>query len=95
MVDDWVISIMGSVTMQIKMHDGMVRKLDCSHIPELQKNFILLGTLAKNGTRYAGGGDLLKVTKRSLVIMKGKMNRQGIYILKVITVMGNVAISQS
>lgn len=27
--DDYVTSIKGSGTMQIKMHDGMVRKLDC------------------------------------------------------------------
>lgn len=27
--DDYVTSIKGSGTMKIKMHDGMVRKLDC------------------------------------------------------------------
>ena len=35
------------------------------------------------------------MTKGSLVIMKGKMNRGGIYILEGSTVMGTVAISQS
>ena len=47
-------SIKGSGTLLIKMHDGMVRKLDCWYIPELWKNLISLGTLGKNVMRYAG-----------------------------------------
>ena len=81
--------------MQIKMHDGMVRKLYCWYVPELQKNFISLGILAKNGMTYAGEGDWAKVTEGSLVIMKGRMNHGGIYILEGSTIMGTVAISQS
>ena len=66
----------------MKTHEGMVRKLDCLYVPELRKNLISLGTLAKNRMRYAGEGDWVKVTEGSLVIMKGKMNHGEIYILE-------------
>lgn len=79
----------------MKTHEGMVRKLDCLYVPELRKNLISLGTLAKNRMRYAGEGDWVKVTEGSLVIMKGKMNHGEIYILEGNMVMGTVAISQS
>ena len=54
---DWVRNIKGSGTMQIKMHDGMVKNLDCRYISKLRKNIISFGILAKNGIRYAGKGD--------------------------------------
>ncbi|XP_023746148.1 uncharacterized protein LOC111894303 [Lactuca sativa] len=57
MGDYWVSSIKGSATVQIKMHDGMVRKLDFWYVPELWKNLVSLSTLAKNRIRYVGEGD--------------------------------------
>ncbi|GKD42095.1 retrovirus-related pol polyprotein from transposon TNT 1-94 [Tanacetum coccineum] len=54
--DDAVLAIKGSGIVQIKMHDGIVRKFDCWFVPGLKKNLISLGTLAKNGLKYHGEG---------------------------------------
>ena len=45
MGDDWMSRVKGSDTVQIKMHDGMVRKIDSWFILELKKNLISLSTL--------------------------------------------------
>ena len=91
--DDWGRSIKGSGTVQTEIHDGMISKLDCWYVPELWKNLVSLGILAKNGMRYAGEGEWVTVIKGSLFIMKRKMICEGIYILEGSTVMGLVAIS--
>nr|GEZ45589.1 retrovirus-related Pol polyprotein from transposon TNT 1-94 [Tanacetum cinerariifolium] len=52
--DDAVLSLKGSGIVQIKMHDGIVRKFDCWFVPGLKKNLISFGTLAKNGLKYHG-----------------------------------------
>ena len=70
--DDGMRCIRGSGTVQIKMHDGIVRTLDCWYVPDLRKNLISLGTLDKHGFRYTGENGWLKVFKGALVIMKGK-----------------------
>ena len=70
--------------MQIKMHDGMVMKLDCWYVPELWKNLVSLGTLAKNGTRYAGDD----YDEREDELWRDLYPRRN-------TVMGRVLISQS
>ena len=57
MGDDRVSIIKGSGMVQIKMHNGMVRKLDCWFIIELQNNLIYIGTLANDGLKYSGKGD--------------------------------------
>ena len=67
MGNDWVRNIKDSGTVQIKMHDGMVRKLDYWYVPKLRKNLMSLGTLDKNGMRCAGEDDWVKVTKGSLL----------------------------
>nr|GEV40152.1 retrovirus-related Pol polyprotein from transposon TNT 1-94 [Tanacetum cinerariifolium] len=54
--DDAVLSIKVSGIVQIKMHDGIVRKFDCWFVLGLKKNLISLGTLAKNGLKYHGEG---------------------------------------
>nr|GEX86176.1 retrovirus-related Pol polyprotein from transposon TNT 1-94 [Tanacetum cinerariifolium] len=50
--DDAVLSIKGSGIVQIKMHDGIVRKFDCWFVPGLKENLIYVGTLAKNSLKY-------------------------------------------
>nr|GEW14174.1 retrovirus-related Pol polyprotein from transposon TNT 1-94 [Tanacetum cinerariifolium] len=55
--DDAVLSIKGSGILQIKMHDGIVRKFDYWFVTGLKKNVISLGTLAKNGLKYHGEGE--------------------------------------
>ena len=59
MSDDWVKNIKGSGTVHIKMHNGIVRKLDYWFISEFRKNLIYLGTLAKDGLNYSGEGNWL------------------------------------
>nr|GEV97066.1 retrovirus-related Pol polyprotein from transposon TNT 1-94 [Tanacetum cinerariifolium] len=54
--DDAVLFIKGYGIVQIKIHDGIVRKFDCWFVPGLKKNLISLGTLAKNGLKYHGEG---------------------------------------
>nr|GEX52703.1 retrovirus-related Pol polyprotein from transposon TNT 1-94 [Tanacetum cinerariifolium] len=92
--DDAVLSIKGSGIVQIKMHDGIVRKFDCWFVPGLKKNLISLVTLAKNGLKYHGEGEWVKVSKGSLVLMKGKL-QHGIYFLQGTSVIGTAAVSQS
>nr|GEW65313.1 putative reverse transcriptase domain-containing protein [Tanacetum cinerariifolium] len=65
--DDAVLSIKGSGIVQIKMHDGIVKKFDYWFVPGLKKNMISLGTLAKNGLKYHGEGEWVKVSKGSKV----------------------------
>lgn len=61
------------------MFDRTVRKLsDVRHVPELKKILILLGTLDSNGYTYKGEGIAIRVSKGSLVVMKGKKTN-GIY----------------
>jgi hypothetical protein len=45
------------------------------------RNLISLSTLDANGYKYYAGDDLLKITKRSLVVMKGDLNSINLYVL--------------
>ena len=92
--DDVVLAIKGSGIVRIKMHDGIVRKFDCWFVPGLKKNLISLGTLAKNGLKYHGEGEWVKVSMGALVLMKGKL-QHGIYFLQGSSVIGTAAVSQS
>nr|GEZ47651.1 retrovirus-related Pol polyprotein from transposon TNT 1-94 [Tanacetum cinerariifolium] len=73
--DDAVLSIKGSEIVQIKMHDGIVRKFDYWFVPGLKKNMISLGTLAKNGLKYHGEGEWVKVSKVFSPMVKHKIIR--------------------
>ena len=95
MGDDTPRCIKGSGTIQIKTYDGMVRSLDCWYVLDLQKNLISLGLLAKRGLKYYGEGEYVKVSKGSLLIMKGKMNNTNMYFLEGNSVKGTVVVSQS
>ncbi|GKD86759.1 retrovirus-related pol polyprotein from transposon TNT 1-94 [Tanacetum coccineum] len=63
-------------------------------VPCLKKNLIYLGTLAKNGLKYHGKGEWVKVSRGALVLMKGKL-QHGIYFLQGSSVIGTSAVSQS
>nr|GEV25340.1 retrotransposon protein, putative, Ty1-copia subclass [Tanacetum cinerariifolium] len=56
LADKVVLFIKGSGIVQIKMHDGIVRKFDCWFVSGPMKNLISLGTLAKNGLKYHDEG---------------------------------------
>jgi hypothetical protein len=53
--DDSPRDIVGIGSVQIKMHDGIVRTLtDVRHIPSISKNLISLSTLDGKGYKYFG-----------------------------------------
>jgi hypothetical protein len=73
MGNDFSCKIVGVGSIQIKMHDGTVRKLiDVRHVPKLSKNLITLGVLYYVGYRCTTQGGVLKVSKGILVVMKAK-----------------------
>ena len=64
----------GSV--QIKMHDGVVKTLiEVRHVLNLKKNMISLGIMNDKGYKFSCEDGILKVIKGSLVVMKGVKER--------------------
>lgn len=55
---------------QIKMHDDMLIKLNCLYVPNLRKNLISFGTLAKYALKYYTKDDWVKVFHVALVDMR-------------------------
>ena len=85
--------IIGIGSIQIKMHDGIVRTLtDVRHIPDMSKNVISLSTLDGKGYKYSGGDGVLKVSKGSLVVMKGELKSPNLYRLRDTTNTGDPAV---
>jgi 5'-3' exoribonuclease 2 len=95
--DDSPCDIVGIGFVQIKMHDGIVRTLtDVRNIPHMSKNLISLSTLDGKGYKYSGGYGVLKVSKDSLVVMKGELKSSNLYRLHGTTITGDAtAISNS
>ncbi len=92
MGDNIACEIVGIGSVQIRMHDGMIRTLtDVRHIPAMARNLISLSTLDLKGYQHSGSGGVLKVTKGSLVHMKGDMNSAKLYVLRGNTVTGTAA----
>ena len=55
------------------MFDGVIRTLtDVRHVLELKKNLISLGVLDSCGHKFIGFDGAQKVSKGSLVVMKGQ-----------------------
>ena len=87
--------VIGIGTVQIKMHDGVVRTLtDVRHIPDLKKNLISLGVLDSQGCKYSAQGGVLKVSKGALIVIKGRLVN-GLYLLQGSIVIGVASISSS
>jgi len=69
----------GSIT--VKLNNGLSHVLaNVRHIPDLRRNLISLGTLDDAGYVCKTEGGVLKVSRGSLVILKGSKN-QGLYVL--------------
>ncbi|KAG8489014.1 hypothetical protein CXB51_016944 [Gossypium anomalum] len=67
--------IAGVGTIKVKMFDRVVRTFsDVRHVPELKRNLISLSTLDSKGYRYTAESGVLKISKGSLVVMKGQKN---------------------
>ena len=87
--------VIGRGTVQIKMHDGVIRTLtDVRHVPDLKRNLISLGTLDAQGYKFSAEGGVLKVTKGALVVMKA-CRSGNLYTLQGSTVTGAAAVSTS
>lgn len=58
-------------TFQNRMHDGIVKTLtNVRHVPKLKKNLIYLGSLDSNDCRYTVEGDIIRLIKCALVVMR-------------------------
>jgi hypothetical protein len=67
------------------MHNGIIRTLtDVRHISYMSKNLISLSTLDGKGYKYYGGDGVLKVSKGSLIVMRGDLNMQNCIVFEVL-----------
>jgi transposase InsO family protein len=75
------------------MHDGIIKTLtDVRHIPDMSKNLIYLSTLDDKGYKYSGGDGVLKVSKGSLIVMRGNLKSANLYRLRGTTITGDAAV---
>jgi hypothetical protein len=96
MGDNTPCEVIGIRSVKIKTHDGMTRTLtDVRHVPTMFKNLISLSTLDNLGYKYFASGGVLKVSKGSLIVMKGVMKYANLYILSGDTIIGTGAISST
>lgn len=69
-------------TIRIKTHDSVVRTVkDVRHVPALEQNLISLSTLKSLGYKYTSKGGVLRIVKRSLVVLKAKC-AHSLYVLQ-------------
>ena len=91
MGDDRQCNMEGIGTVQIKMFDGMIRELKkVRYIPQLKRNLISVGALKILGLKVSIKDEILKMTKGSMVVLKG-VHQNNLYYLKGSTVTGQVA----
>ncbi|KAG8501536.1 hypothetical protein CXB51_004015 [Gossypium anomalum] len=83
-------------TIKVKMLYGVVRTLsDVRHVPKLKINLISLSTLDLKGYRYTAETGVLKISKGSLVVMKGQKKTAKLYVLQGSIVTGDAAVASS
>jgi hypothetical protein len=59
------------------------------HVPSMYRNLISLSTLDTKGYKYTAGDGILKVTKGSLVVIKGDLKAKNLYVLQGISSSAN------
>jgi hypothetical protein len=92
MRDDNPCDIVGIGSVQIKAHDGLTRTLkNVRYIPGMSRNLILLNTLDAEGFHYSSSNGVLKVSKGSLICLKGDLNSAKLYVLRGSTLHGSVS----
>jgi len=95
MGDDRPRNMVGIGTIEIKIFDGMVRKLkEVRYVPKVKKNLILVGALEALGHAISVRDGVFKITRGSMVVMKG-VRRNNLYYLMGSAVTGRVATSIS
>ena len=76
--------IKGIGEVEIKTYGGVKRKLgDVRYIPKFERNLISFGRLKSKGCPFKASGGILKVIRRSLLLMKGKRSKRKLYELQV------------
>ncbi|KAK2974639.1 hypothetical protein RJ640_020521 [Escallonia rubra] len=87
--------VVGIGSIQIRMHDGIVRTLtDVKHVSELRKYLISLGTLDSKCCSYRAVGGVMRIMKGALVVMK-RLKQNILYLLQGSMVTGAVATASS
>ncbi|MBA0787172.1 hypothetical protein Gotri_024973 [Gossypium trilobum] len=82
--------VIGIGTVEIRMHDGMIRTLsDVKYISYLRKNLISLNILDLKGCRINIESSNIKVSRGALILLKGKRT-DSLYILEGSTVIGEM-----
>ena len=86
--------LVGIGTVRIRMFDGVVRTLgDVIHVPDLKRNLISLSTLDAKGYKYTSEGEVLKICKGALVMIKGHQKNAMLYVMQGSTVIGDVVVT--
>lgn len=96
MGDDFPNEVMGIGSVRIKMHDGIIRTLaKVRHVPDMKNNLISLGTLDSQGYEFSSNGGVLRVSKGSVVVIKGELICPKLYVLQGSTVVGATSVASS
>jgi hypothetical protein len=91
--NDAMCKAIGLGTIKVRMFNGIVRILtNVRYAPNLKKNLISLGILDSLGYGYSAKDGVMKITKGTIMIMKGK-KIGNLYKLLGDTVIGGVAMS--
>src|SRR4051812_344315 len=68
-------------SIRLRISDGVVRTMECWHVPGIKRCLISLSTLDSHGYRYHARRGVLKVCKGSRTLMRGSLTG-GQYVLR-------------
>ncbi|OMO71892.1 hypothetical protein CCACVL1_18036 [Corchorus capsularis] len=86
--------IKGIGSVKLRLHDGSVKMLgNVRYVPNFTRNLISLGKLDSLGYGYSCRGGGLKITKGSMIVMKGVKNSKNLYELIGSTIKGDGSVS--
>ena len=95
MGNDAACQIVGIGSVQIRIHDNLVRTLtDVHHVPQLKKNLISLGVLDFKGCQINATGGILTVMKGDATVLK-EVRQKSLYVLQGKIVSGVAAVASS
>ena len=73
MGNDVLCRTIGIGNIHMRVFDGQVQTLtNVQHVPDLKKNLLSLGTLEARGYKFSSTDGEIKVTKGSMMILKGE-----------------------
>ena len=82
--NDEKVKVTGIGEVMIETHGGVKRRLgDVRYVPKFERNLISLGRLESKGCTFKASGGVLKVIRRSMVLMKGVRSKRNLYELQV------------